>query len=341
MSGEPVPENVLLVALGGSGRRTAVLLREKILHENQENSDSAEVNLKIISIDFPYNQDTGYFVKSEEYLPLLLPGLQFNECWKALQKDKESMTEEEKEPWMNIAPISQMELWLAQDAQQSGIRRVDYFLLAHYARPRIEGFVRDALASFPKTDNLPSPITVIILGSLAGRTGSICYLPVVRIFDSLASEFKFESTFSFLYTPNAFEMRMHPENEFNFLESLASIRNYFDHNSIRSFKPTQILVDEPNSLLTSYRDPERPLPFSQNIENIEELIGLAGNEDAASRGYEEWLRSIKRINISDIDALADRNKQRNSYNHNDRFAIPQNWTTSSLEKFFSNLEKNI
>ena len=242
---------------------------------------------------------------------------------------------------MNIGPISQMELWLAQDAQQSGIRRVDYFLLVHQGRARIEKHIRDSLSALVNDGVANLETTLIIVGSLAGRTGSISYIPVVEILTSLSRDFKFASSFSFLYTPQAFDVAIHAENELNFFQSLSRIRRHCEKVSGDGLGLTQFLVDEPDSMLTAYRDEARGVPCSQIIARIENLIDLTGDRSASNESYEEWLRSIKRINISDIDALADRNKQRNSYNQNDRFAIPQNWTTSSLEKFFANLKKNI
>jgi hypothetical protein len=335
-----VAKNVLIIALGGSGRKTAVMLREKISRASEENGVGNQVNLKIVSIDFPAVQCDGYLVQPNEYLPILLPQLRFNDCWTALQKDLESMPEEEVEPWMNVGPLSEMELWLAQDAQQSGIRRVDYFLLVHHVRQRIKQAIHSALVDFPKTDDPYSQTSVMILGSLAGRTGSISYVPVLKILESLTAEFKLASNFSFLYMPQAFEMRLNVESELNFFSSLSRIRKYFGKESANSLSLTQFLVDEPNQMLTSYRDSERVLPYSKIIESIERLLGLVGAEDSSGGYYNEWFRSIKRVDIAEIESMAERNKQINRYQSDSPFAIPQNWNSDSLERVFANLEKN-
>lgn len=340
MNGEHLQKNVLLIALGGSGRKTAVVLSEKISQARQEMDNGAQVNLKVVSIDFPTVQSNGYLVKPEEHLSILGYGTNITECWQDLQEEMKLIPEEEQEPWMNVGPISESELWLAQDAQQSGIRRVDYFLLIHQARKLIEKKIREALSTFDQDGNANSEITLIILGSLAGRTGSISYIPTLKILNALVNEFKFASSFSFLYTPQAFEMNIHVENELNFFESLSRIRRYFKTESVRNFNLAQILVDEPDPILTSSRDGGRPAPYSEIIERIENLIELPVNEASSSGSYEEWLGSIKRIDISEIDSMAESNKQINKYRDNNPFAISQSWSTNSLEQVFANLVKN-
>lgn len=339
MNSERIARNVLLLALGGSGRRTAVMLTEKSAQPNIENVADAQVNLKVISIDFPSNQDTGYFVKPEEYLPILRHGTNITKCWQDLQVEMKSIPEEDREPWMSVGPISESELWLARDAQQSGIRRVDYFLLIHQAREQIEKKIRETLSMFTQDGNANSEISVIILGSLVGRTGSISYVPVIKILESLTTEFKLAKNFSFLYTPQAFEMHVHIENELNFFKSLSRIRRHCGQESAKSLSLTQILVDEPNPMLTSYRDSERPLPYSQIIESIEKLIELGGRETPPSESYGDWLNSIKRIDVSGIDVMADIYRQRNRHLENGPFAMPRNWNTNTLEQVFMNLEK--
>lgn len=341
MDSEQVARNVLLVALGGSGRRTAVMLTEKISQANNENVVAAQVNLKVLSIDFPPNQDTGYFVEPDEYLPILRHGTDITQCWQDLQVEMSSIPEEDREPWMGVGPISESELWLARDAQQSGIRRVDYFLLIHQAREQIEKKIREMLSMFTQDGNANSEISVIILGSLVGRTGSISYVPVVKILESLTTEFNFAKNFSFLYMPLAFEMNVHIENELNFFKAISRIRRHCEKESESNLSLMQFLVDEPNPMLTSYRDPERPLPYSQLIECIEKLVYLGGREVTTSETYEEWLHSMKRIDVSDIDVMADNYKQRNRHLENSLFAMPRSWNTNSLEQVFANLEKNI
>jgi hypothetical protein len=136
-------------------------------------------------------------------------------------------------------------------------------------------------------------------------------------------------------------MHVHIENELNFFKALSRLRRHCEKESERNLSLMQILVDEPNPMLTSYRDPERPLPYSQLIESIEKLVYLGSEEVTTSESYEEWLHSIKRIDVSKIDVMADIYKQRNRHLENSPFAMPRNWNTNSLEQVFANLEKNI
>ncbi len=335
-----IAKNVLLIALGGSGRRTAVTLTEKFDEVRQDKASLQNINLKLISIDFPVVQDNGYFVDYKDHLAILRPETNITECWEMLQKEREVMHKEDEEPWMKVGPISEVELMLARDAQQSGIRRVDYFLLIHMARPRIEKLILDALTTFPKDVSKKPEVSVIIIGSLIGRTGSIVYLPVLKVLESLTTEFTFNTSFSFLYTPKAFEMQIRVENELNYFASLSRIRRYFKNQPEKRFDLKQFLVEESNPLLTSYRDHERPLAHSEIIKIIEKIVEIGGKAETSEASYEEWFRSIPRINTSEIDSMAERYRQINQYPIGNPFSLPQDWNTDYLNKIFVNLESN-
>lgn len=339
MTSEVPTKNVLIVALGGSGRKTAVYVSQKYSNSINGLPNERQLNLKVVSIDFQPVQGPGYLVSQEDYVPLFFQGMNLIQCWEEFEKERKIMTEKE-EAWMGVGPITESELWLARDAQQSGIRRVDYFLLIHMARKRIEDKLRAELSKLLELSGPDSSVEVIIVGSLIGRTGSISYIPVVKTLDSLAIDFRLLPSYSLLYTPQAFHMWVHAEHEFNFLQSLASIRGHFMSGLHKNFALTQFLVGEPDPLLTSYGDEERALPFSENIESIENLIELNVGESASSESYEELLRSFKSVDISEIEAMAEKNKQKNRDYVNHPSAIPQNWNANSLDQVFANLGKN-
>lgn len=333
-------KSVLVVALGGSGRKTAVYVSQKYSNSINGLPNESQLNLKVVSIDFQPVQWPGYLVSQEDYVPLFFHGMNLIQCWEEFEKERKIMTEKE-EAWMGVGPITESELWLARDAQQSGIRRVDYFLLIHMARKRIEEKLRTELSKLLELSGPDSSVEVIIVGSLVGRTGSISYIPVVKILDSLAADFRLLPSYSFLYAPQAFHMRVHPEHEFNFLQSLASIRRHFLSGLHKNFALTQFLVEEPDPLLTSYGDEDRALPYSETIESIKSLIELNAGESTSGESFEEWLRYIKSVDISEIEAMAEKNKQINRDFVDHPLAIPQNWNANSLDLVFANLGKSI
>ena len=292
MSNEPEAREWLLIALGGSGRRTAVALREKIAEIESENRGNIRVTCRMLSIDFPSAQDTGYVVSNEEYFPLLRHGENLFDHWARLD------TENKKpgaliQPWMKVGIPSEIELYLARDAQQSGIRRVDYQLLVHHSIERITKHIKSTLeeASVGKDGSWMGP-NIIILGSLAGRTSSISYVPVLKVLEELSKEFKFHHTFSFLYTPEAIQEAYHlnnPENSINSLAAINQIVNYFWGDSDSTFRPAQFLINNLSNILASHRDDNTEVEYNETVENILKLIYLDQNTHSWNGYYVNWI----------------------------------------------------
>ena len=293
MSNEPEAREWLLIALGGSGRRTAVALREKIAEIESENRGNIRVTCRVLSIDFPSAQDTGYVVSNEEYFPLLRHGENLFEHWARLDienKEPGALIQ----PWMKVGFPSEMELYLARDAQQSGIRRVDYQLLLHNSIERISKHIRSILeeASVGKDGRWMGP-NIIILGSLAGRTSSISYVPVLKVLEELSKEFIFDHTFSFLYTPKAIQEAYYlnnPENSINSLAAINQIVNYFWGDSDNTFLPAQFLINNLSNILASQRDENTEVEYNETVENILKLIYLDQNTPSWNGYYFNWMR---------------------------------------------------
>jgi len=308
VSNGPEARELLLIALGGSGRRTAVALREKIAEIESENRGTLRVICRVLSIDFSSTQDTGYVVSNEEYFPLLRHGENLFDHWARLD------TENKKpgaliQPWMKVGFPSEMELYLARDAQQSGIRRVDYQLLLHNSIERISKHIRSILesASVGKDRSWMGP-NIIILGSLAGRTSSISYVPVLKVLEELSKEFKFDHTFSFLYTPEAIQKAYYlsnPENSINSLAAINQIANYFWGDSDSTFRPAQFLINNLSNTLASYRDKNTEVEYNETVENILKLIYLDQNTPSWNSYYFNWMRGG--FGLPDLTGMKDSN----------------------------------
>ena len=315
MSNEPEAREWLLIALGGSGRRTAVALREKIAGIESENSGKIRVTCRVLSIDFSSTQDTGYVVSNEEYFPLLTNGENLFDQWARLD------IENKKpgaliQPWMKVGFPSEMELYLARDAQQSGIRRVDYQLLLHNSIERISKHIRSILeeASVGK-DGRWMGRNIIILGSLAGRTSSISYVPVLKVLEELSKEFQFDHTFSFLYTPKAIQEAYYlnnPENSINSLAAINQIVNYFWGDSDSTFQPAQFLINNLSNILASHRDENTEVEYNETVENILKLIYLDQNTPSWNGYYFNWMRGG--AGLPDLTGM-------NNINHRQIFAM--------------------
>ena len=318
MSNEPEAREWLLIALGGSGRRTAVALREKIAGIESENSGKIRVTCRVLSIDFSSTQDTGYVVSNEEYFPLLTNGENLFDQWARLD------IENKKpgaliQPWMKVGFPSEMELYLARDAQQSGIRRVDYQLLLHNSIERISKHIRSILeeASVGKGGRWMGP-NIIILGSLAGRTSSISYVPVLKVLEELSKEFIFDHTFSFLYTPKAIQEAYYlnnPENSINSLAAINQIVNYFWGDSDNTFLPAQFLINNLSNILASHRDENTEVEYNETVENILKLIYVDQNTPSWNGYYFNWMRGG--AGLPDLTGMKDSN----NINHRQIFAM--------------------
>ena len=318
MSNEPEAREWLLIALGGLGRRTAVALREKIAGIESENSGKIRVTCRVLSIDFSSTQDTGYVVSNEEYFPLLTNGENLFDQWARLD------IENKKpgaliQPWMKVGFPSEMELYLARDAQQSGIRRVDYQLLLHNSIKRISKHIRSILeeASVGKGGRWMGP-NIIILGSLAGRTSSISYVPVLKVLEELSKEFIFDHTFSFLYTPKAIQEAYYlnnPENSINSLAAINQIVNYFWGDSDNTFLPAQFLINNLSNILASHRDENTEVEYNETVENILKLIYVDQNTPSWNGYYFNWMRGG--AGLPDLTGLKDSN----NINHRQIFAM--------------------
>jgi hypothetical protein len=289
-------KNVLLIALGGSGHKLGVSLLEKISNMEAETFSATKLNYKLVSVDFGPGLHSGFPMDPQDCLFLYHQGLYLDDLWADFEKKRQHLDVEE--PWMQVGTISEIELWLAQDAQQSGIRRVDYELLVYWAQEQIYAKLHETLlTSFPQANASNSEIEVIVLGSLAGRTGSISYPAVCKILNSLAIEFNLKSCHSFLYSPSVFE-RFYSNDEriVNFLVSTTRINLLLSHADVNVFKPTHFLLDEEGLLLSMHRDwqnqPHQEIPYSETVEMILKLIQLDTSSDNWSASMDNWRQAF-------------------------------------------------
>ncbi len=307
MSAEPRKKNILIIALGGSGRKLGVTILERMNSQDSETATATNLNCKIVSIDFGQGLDAGFYVDPNDCLYLYKPGMYLDDLWADFEKKKQHLDFEE--PWMQVGTISEMELWLARDAQQSGVRRVDYELLVHQAREQIYAKLHETLlTSFSKANATDSEIEVIILGSLAGRTGSISYPAVCKILESLAVEFNLKSCHSFLYSPSVFESRFrNDERIVNFLVSTTRIKQLLSQADVNGFKPTHFLLDEESLLLFMQRDwqnqPHQETPYSETVELILRLIQLETTSGNASAGIDHWRQNFVTADQAKLEYL--------------------------------------
>jgi hypothetical protein len=289
-------KNVLLIALGGSGHKLGVSLLEKIGNKESETSSVTELNYKLVSVDFGPGLHSGFPVDPMDCVFLTNPSTNLTHLWAKFEEKRQEV--EVEEPWMQVGPISDIELWLAQDAQQSGIRRVDYELLVYWAEGQIFTKLHETLlTSFPQANESNSAIEVIVLGSLAGRTGSISYPVVLRILNSLALEFNLKTCHSFLYSPSVFDrFYRNDERIVNFLVSTTRIRRVLSQSDVSVFDPTLFLLDEEGDLLSMYRDwhnqPHQDIPFSETVEMILKLIQLDRNSENLKDRFKNWLQGF-------------------------------------------------
>ena len=307
MSVQQKVKNVLLIALGGSGRKLGVTLLEKINNVDIKASTATHLNCKLVSIDFGPGLDSGFHVDPRDCLFLFKQGIYLDDIWAEFEKKKKDLDIEE--PWMRVGTISEIELWFARDAQQSGIRRVDYELLVYQARERIYAkFQEILLDSFQKANASNSEIEVIVLGSLAGRTGSISYPTVFRILNSLALEFSLKSCHSFLYSPSVFDrFNRNDERIVNFLVSTTRIKLLLSQTDVNVFEPTHFLLDEESLLLSMHRDwqnqPHQEIPHSETVEMILKLIQLDANSENVDESIDNWRKAFVTADQSRIEYL--------------------------------------
>lgn len=309
MSDQSKVKNVLLIALGGSGRRLAVGLLEKIKNEDAEKPTGTFLNCQVVAIDFGQVQDSGFFVSPNDYFSIVGPWNDITDRWAEFEKKKNTSVDTE-EPWMEVGPISESELWLAHDAQKSGIRRVDYELCIYQGRERIHAKLQETLLkSFPKVSGPVSEIEVIILGSLAGRTGSLSYPVVFKILESLALEFNLNSCHSFLYSPSVFQELFYKNDEqvVNFLASTTKIKELLAHADENAFKPRHFLLDEASPLLSVHRDWQnqhhQEVPYSETVEMILKLIQLDMNSENLSESIDNWCQLFVTADQSKLENL--------------------------------------
>lgn len=296
MSDQPKVKNVLLIALGGSGHKLGVSLLEKIRNKETETSSATKLNYKVVWIDFGPGLHSGFPVDPEDCVFLYKQGSYLDDLWADFEKQRQDL--EIEEPWMRVGTISEIELWLARDAQQSGIRRVDYELLVHLAREQIYTKLHETLlTSFPQANASNSETEVIVLGSLAGRTGSISYPAVLSILNSLALEFNLKTCHSFLYSPSVFErFYRNDERIVNFLVSTTRTKLLLSQTDVNVFDPTLFLLDEEGDLLSMHRDwqnqPHQDIPFSETVEMILRLIQLDKNLENLEDRFNNWLQDF-------------------------------------------------
>jgi hypothetical protein len=317
VNSDPTARELVLIALGGSGRRTAVLLREKIDQIESENLGNVRVNCRVLSIDFPSTQDTGYIVRNEEYLPLLRPGENLFDNWAELSRDIEK-SGASMQPWMKVGVPSEMELYLARDAQKSGIRRVDYLLKVHQSIERITINIRSILekASTGKDVEWMGP-DVVILGSLAGRTSSELYVPVLKVLEELSDKFQFAQVLSFLYTPAVFEELFPPkfENSINSFTAINRIVSYFWSDRESAIRPAQFLINKADDHLANYRDDVVRKLKNETVDNILQLIYLEPNINTWNNYCVNYIKGSFRS----IDLL--QMKDPGNINHSQIFAL--------------------
>jgi len=317
VNNEPTARELVLIALGGSGRRTAVLLREKIAQIESENLGNIRVNCRVLSIDFPTTQDTGYLVGSDEYLPLLMPGENLFDSWANLFREIEK-SGASMQPWMKVGVPSETELYLARDAQQSGIRRVDYLLQVHQSMERITRSIQSILekAHVGKDEGWIGP-NIIILGSLAGRTSSELYVPVLKVLEELSPKFQFDQVISFLYTAAVFE-ELFPskfENSINSFVAINKIVNYFWSDSETAVRPTQFLINKADDLLARNRDNDVRDIKNKTVDSILQLVYLDPNTTTWNSYYVNWIKgSCVNFDLSQM-------KVPNNLNHPQIFAL--------------------
>lgn len=344
VSDQPRTKNVLLIALGGSGRRLAVSLLEKIKNEDAEKPTGTNLNCQVVSIDFGQVQDSGFYVSPSDYFSIVGPWNDFTERWADFEKERNTSADTQ-EPWMEVGPISEIELWLAHDAQKSGIRRVDYELCIYQAREQIFARLQETLLeSFPKTSRPDSKIEVIVLGSLAGRTGSLSYPAVFKILESLALEFNFNSCHSFFYSPSVFQELFYKNDEqvVNFLASTTKIRELITHADANAFKPKHFLLDEASPLLSVHRDwqnhPHQEIPYSETVEMILRLIQLDTNSENLSESIDNWRQAFVSADQSKLENLVESFlAQYRNFGHQYKTALSGSKKVS-YQEIFSNLK---
>lgn len=329
MNNEPTEREIVLIALGGSGTRTAVLLREKIAQIESENLGNIRVNCRVLSIDFGNAPEFRNFVGNEEYLPLLRSGENLFDNWANLFRDIEN-SGTSIQPWAKVGPPSEIEIFLARDAQQSGIRRVDYLLQIHQSIERITQSIQSILEKvlIGKDEGWMGP-NIIILGSLAGRTSSELYVPILKILEELSPKFEFAQVLSFLYTPTAIEklFQRHStlENSINSFKAINRIVNYFWSDSARVVRPAQFLINKADHLLVRNQDNDVKDTKNKTMENILRLVYLDPNTTTWNSYYVNWIIGSSR----NLDLT--RTKNPNDLNHPQIFALLDSEESSLTE----------
>lgn len=298
MVSEKRVKNVLLLALGDHGMKLAVLLNEKIAEEKEKSQVDLKVNSQILAIDHYWQSN--FDVSFDNFLSIIYPYHSIAEAWAEFQKTRQLKGYPE-EPWMYVGRPPTI-------VRTSGLRHADLNLLVHLARYRIYKKIREILIkSFPKSNNSQPTISVVILGSLAGMTSSASYTPVLKILETLNGEFDIGPSFSFLFTPQAFQKAYLGAsknlNIFSFFFSTNEIHDYF-RGYKEAFKPTQFLVDTLEDCLIGRQD--KLVEFRCNCElitNIMNFINLPSHPDVINEAVKSQASSFGKSDLKEIESM--------------------------------------
>ena len=330
--------NLLIIALGGHGRKLAVLLEEQISQFFETTQSDRKFILKTLSIDFAPIQDSGYLVNPSQYFAITHTGQSIDECWNKFQMSR-NLGNSPEEFWVQEGPISDDIRRLNGDSAHFGLRHVDYHLLIHQSKERMSAKIRETLVeSLSHKSESNEGVTVIILGSVAGWTSSICYLALLKILDSLSHEIKLEPGYSFLFTPNAFHQAYFKNNLniFCFLESTNAIHQYFKEYR-DAFKPAQYLLNRLDLCLQGYRENSNEILECNTVKDILDFINSSHATNSRSEILTNAALRFDAIKLNEIQSMIDYALSLMKNNTINDYYIPGDMDKIPYKELFENL----
>jgi hypothetical protein len=295
MTTQATNRKIALIALGGSGRRTAVTLAETLLMLNNKPSSHFSSEVRVFAVDFWPMQDSGYVVDQSHYFNFLRYGQNIEGAWRQLE-ELQKLKGFEPEPWMSIGPISEMELLLARDAQQTGIRGVDHQLLIYLENQRLREFLESRINDFLNQDqNSNTERVIMTFGSIAGRTGTYCHAPVQEIVSSFSDKTDFYE--SILFAPEAFSdvPWIRSVCVQNFIDASRTLLKWKLKSEGSSQAHNQVLVSRNVPLLTQHRENGKENPESEFVNIIADILSNQVLEDLDFQSLQSSLEEFEEL----------------------------------------------
>jgi hypothetical protein len=298
MSEEESGQDIALIGLGGAGIKTMLALRALIENEESSGRGSRGNSCRLLAIDSNYlaqdyfrslddRDHENLLLAQNEYLGLLRNG---ENPWDKVTTDAKSNIPEAVKLYSQRRAI---EINRSPD-------RSDYEAMIYVSRERMKQGVRDFLKNSEKSNKHSArPITLMIVTSSFGDTGSLSYLALLEILTELSEEIRCESINAFLFAPEGFRgfFHLNDSHTAKYLSVIHSLSGFRFNESSEKIVPTQYLV----SLDAESHVGPFPSVFEIFTETAKKLHGLIVEEFASDNRVQDdggdSIIEVERLNL--------------------------------------------